>query len=131
MCITNQLAYHRESSYSFFSKTSLFVFPVLINQLGKKKHRIFGCRLFGLLQLNDSKLRRRFLRRWRHFTVIHQLLRPLRSLAEGWEIFVDLFMVKLRADPPVRPHNFLGISKEYQFPAPLNFTFNWEDQQRD
>ena len=37
MCITNQLAYHRESSYSFFSKTSLFVFPVLINQLGKKK----------------------------------------------------------------------------------------------
>ena len=50
---------------------------------------------------------------------------------EGWEIFVDLFMVKLRADPPVRPHNFLGISKEYQFPAPLNFTFNWEDQQGD
>ena len=31
--------------------------------------------------------------------------------------------------PPVRPHNFLGILKEYKFRPPLNFTFNWEDQQ--
>ena len=31
--------------------------------------------------------------------------------------------------PPVRPHNFLGILKEYKFRPRLNFTFNWEDQQ--
>ena len=37
--------------------------------------------------------------------------------------------VHLRANPPVRPHNFLGILKEYKFRPPLNFTFNWEDQQ--
>ena len=39
-------------------------------------------------------------------------------------------VVYLRATPPVRPHNFLGILKEYKFRPPLNFTFfNWEDQQ--
>ena len=38
-------------------------------------------------------------------------------------------LVLLRANPPVRPHNFLGILKEYKFRPPLNFTFNWEDQQ--
>ena len=37
--------------------------------------------------------------------------------------------VNVRATPPVRPHNFLGILKEYKFRPPLNFTFNWEDQQ--
>ena len=37
--------------------------------------------------------------------------------------------VLLRANPPVRPHNFLGILKEYKVRPPLNFTFNWEDQQ--
>ena len=37
--------------------------------------------------------------------------------------------VMLRANPPVRPHNFLGILKDYKFPPPLNFIFNWEDQQ--
>ena len=39
------------------------------------------------------------------------------------------FLVILRATPKVRPHNFLGILKEYKFRPPLNFTFNWEDQQ--
>ena len=38
-------------------------------------------------------------------------------------------LVLLRANPPVRPHNFLGILKEYKFRSPLNFTFKWEDQQ--
>ena len=37
--------------------------------------------------------------------------------------------VLFRANPPVRPHNFLGILKEYKVRHPLNFTFNWEDQQ--
>ena len=36
---------------------------------------------------------------------------------------------KITRKPPVRPHNFLGILKEYKFRPPLNFTFNWEDQQ--
>jgi len=30
-------------------------------------------------------------------------------------------MINIRANPPVRPHNFLGILKEYKFPPPLNF----------
>ena len=51
-----------------------------------------------------------------------------------WHRFCELgqyapCMVYLRANPPVRPHNFLGILKEYKFRPPLNFTFNWEDQQ--
>ena len=37
--------------------------------------------------------------------------------------------VLIRANTSVRPHKFLGILKEYKFPPPLNFTFNWEDQQ--
>ena len=40
-----------------------------------------------------------------------------------------MVLLLLRANPPVRPHNFLGILKEYKFRPPLNFTFNWEDQQ--
>ena len=39
-----------------------------------------------------------------------------------------VFLVGLRANPPVRPHNFLGI---YKLRPPLHFTFNWEDQQGD
>ena len=31
-------------------------------------------------------------------------------------------MVIVRANPPVRPHNFLEILKEYKFRPPLNFT---------
>ena len=37
--------------------------------------------------------------------------------------------VGVRANPPVRPHNFLGILKEYKFRPSLNFTFNWEVKQ--
>jgi hypothetical protein len=42
-----------------------------------------------------------------------------------------IFLVGLRANPPVRPRNFLGILREYKFRPPLHFTFNWEDQQGD
>ena len=38
-------------------------------------------------------------------------------------------LVSVRANPPVRPHNFLGILKEYKFRPPLNFTVHREDQQ--
>ena len=37
--------------------------------------------------------------------------------------------VYMRSNPPVHPHNFLGILKEYKVRPPLNCTFNWEDQQ--
>ena len=43
--------------------------------------------------------------------------------------YVSLPEGTIRRKPPVRPHNFLGILKEYKFPPPLNFTFNWKDQQ--
>ena len=46
-----------------------------------------------------------------------------------FRLLLLLLIVLLRANPPVRPHNFLGILKECKFRPPLNFTFNWEDQQ--
>ena len=46
-----------------------------------------------------------------------------------WKVIVYVPLLSLRANPPVRPHNFLGILKEYKFRPPINFTFNWEDQQ--
>ena len=60
-----------------------------------------------------------------------KILQSCCRFPHGWlQQVVDLAnpVVLLRATPPVRPHNFLGILKEYKFPPPLNFTFNWEDQ---
>ena len=48
----------------------------------------------------------------------------------GVYIYIYIYIyTHIRATPPVLPHNFLGILKEYKFRPPLNFTFKWEDQQ--
>ena len=66
-----------------------------------------------------------------HFKRHHDEMMERKSLGNcsGLPKIRVIKMVILRATPPVRPHNFLGILKEYIFRPPLNFTCNWEDQQ--
>ena len=125
LCTSLTYVHHQSACISsrififIFSKISLFVFSVLIHQLGKK-HRIFGCRLFGSLQLNDFILRRRFLRWWRHFTVIHQLFRPLRSLAAGGlGDFCGSFHGKVTRRPPSSPTQLLRDFEGISIPSPV------------
>jgi hypothetical protein len=53
-----------------------------------------------------------------------QVLRPNEVLDIIYIIYDTI--VHIRANPPVRPNNFLQILKEYKFRTPLNFTFNCE-----
>ena len=117
--------YSSSSSFSSSSSSLFFIFLFLCLFLLLFLFLSFSfSSYFSYYTFNKKQLRCKKCRNQHAEPHSLQVLHVVQAL----QVLLVPQVLQVRANPPVRPHNFLGSLKEYKFPPPLNFTFNWEDQ---